>query len=228
MTTKSARSYLPAAGHDLFLPFYDLVTRWMGADRIRRSLVEQTALRPGERVLDVGCGTGTLLVLLQRRSPAVEAVGLDPDPRALLRARRKAERAGASVKLDQGFSDALPYPDASFDHVFSSYMLHHLPGPEKRATLREIRRVLKPGGRLHLLDFDGPDAHGHRGGFLHSHARLRENSRANLLALLSQAGLTLTQPVGSESALFGLARIARYEAVASEIATGQAPAAAAS
>jgi ubiquinone/menaquinone biosynthesis C-methylase UbiE len=83
-------------------------------------------------------------------------VGLDPDPKALAIAKRKAQRAGLAIQLDQGFSDGLPYPDASFDRVFSSLMFHHLKAEEKAATLREVRRVLRPGGSLHLLDFGPP------------------------------------------------------------------------
>src|SRR5262249_15587895 len=76
----------------------------------------------------------------------------------LTRARRKAERAAVPIQLDQGVLDELPYPDASFDRVFSSFMLHHLQAGEKEKTLREVRRVLQPGGSLYLLDFRGPES----------------------------------------------------------------------
>lgn len=98
------------------------MVKLLGGDAARALLVEQAAIRPGQRVLDVGCGTGSLLVQLKRRYADVEAVGLDPDPRALARARRKGLRAGFSFQLDQGFADELPYADASFDRVVSSFM----------------------------------------------------------------------------------------------------------
>src|SRR5260370_26145610 len=118
--SKSQRTYLPAASYDVFLPFYDLIAKLLGADRARRTLLDQALLRPGDHVLDIGCGTGTFASLLQHY-PAVEVIGLDPDPKALARARRKAERAGLSVRFDQGFADILEYPAATFDAIFSSF-----------------------------------------------------------------------------------------------------------
>src|SRR5215469_3133077 len=94
---KSERTYLPAAGRDLFLPAYDLLAKLLGADGARQTLLEQAEVRPGHRILDIGCGTGTFAALLKQRYPSVEVVGLDPDPKALARARHKAEKAGASV-----------------------------------------------------------------------------------------------------------------------------------
>jgi FkbM family methyltransferase len=126
MTAKSERTFLPAAGHDFLLPIYDPFTKLFGFDRARRMLLDQAALQPQHRVLDVGCGTGTLAVLIKRLYPTINVVALDPDPKALARAQRKAERAAVSIRFDRGFSDALGYPDAAFDRVFSSMMFHHL------------------------------------------------------------------------------------------------------
>ena len=113
--THSGRHYIPAAGQHWRLPFYDLMAKLVGADSARRALVEQIGLRPGERVLDIGTGTDGLAIELKRRHPGADVVGLDPDPKALDIARRKARRAGLSVQFDQGFADALPYADESFD-----------------------------------------------------------------------------------------------------------------
>src|SRR5437762_6488263 len=93
----SSRTYLPAAGHDWSLPLYDPIVKLLGGDAARKALLEQAALRPGQRVLDVGCGTGTLATLIKQLYPDVEVVGPDPDPKALARARRKAARAGVSI-----------------------------------------------------------------------------------------------------------------------------------
>ncbi|HET9532222.1 MAG TPA: class I SAM-dependent methyltransferase, partial [Blastocatellia bacterium] len=175
---EDSRTYLPAAGHDWMLPLYDPVVKLLGGDAARRTLLEQAVIRPGHRVLDIGCGTGTLVTLIKRLHPEVEVVGLDPDPKALARARLKSERTGASVQFDQGYADELPYADASFDRVLSSFMFHHLQRDVKEGTLREVRRVLKPGGSLHLLDFAGPEA-GTEGllvRLFHSSHQLRDNS----------------------------------------------------
>lgn len=148
------RTYFPAAGHDWALPLYDPLLKLLGADSARRLLLEHSDLRPGQRVLDIGCGTGTLVVLIKRVCPEISIVGLDPDPKALARAKKKAARAGASIQFDQGFSDELPYSDASFDRVFSSFMFHHVNANEREKTLREVRRVLSSEGSVHLLDFE--------------------------------------------------------------------------
>src|SRR5215218_9704153 len=131
------RSYLPAMGRDWLLPVYDTVSRLLGASSLHRQLIEQAGIEPGHRVLDVGCGTGNLALLAKRLQPRADVVGLDPDPRALDRARRKAERQHIAVRFDHGFAQELPYPDESFDRVLSSLMLHHLEGDARRAMLQQ-------------------------------------------------------------------------------------------
>ncbi len=185
------RTYIPASGKDWALPLYDPLVKLLGGDAARRLLVEQAALQEGQRVLEIGCGTGSLLMAVKKQHPRVEVVGLDPDAKALERATRKAKAASLSIALDQGFSDTLPYPDASFDRVFSCFMFHHLQDKgEKQRTLREVRRVLKRGGSLHLLDF--APAQSHESGFLmrwlHPH-KLEENSDDRVLRLMRDAGL---------------------------------------
>ena len=211
---ESSRTYIPAAGNHWSLPLYDPIVKLLGGDAARRALLDRAAIRPGHRILDVGCGTGTLVVLLKRLHPDVEVVGLDPDPKALARARRKAERASLSIQLDQGFSDELPYPDASIDRVFSTLMFHHLGRNEKEGTLREVRRVLKPGGTFSLLDFGGPESG--EGGFLarmlHSGHLLEDNAEERVLELMGQAGFAGPRKVSQESMLFGHARINLYQA----------------
>ncbi len=199
------RSFIPAAGHDWLLPLYDPLTRVLGGDRLKRPLVEQAALTPGLRALDIGCGTGSLTLLLTKLHPAVEVVGLDPDPKALAIAKRKAQRTGLAIQLDQGFSDGLPYPDASFDRVFSSLMFHHLKSEEKAATLREVRRVLRPGGSLHLLDFGPPRSRLSRvlAHVLHSAENLRDNFEDKILTFLGQAGFARHEEVSHRATLVG-------------------------
>jgi ubiquinone/menaquinone biosynthesis C-methylase UbiE len=173
--------------------------------------MDQARLEPGRRILDVGCGTGTLVLQIRRSFPSVETVGLDPDPRALARARRKAERQGAAIRFDQGFADALPYPDASFDRVFSSMMFHHVEADEKEKMLREIRRVLAPGGSFHLMDFAGPEASdGFLTRLLHRHARLKDNSQGRILEWMRRAGFA--DPVRTGSGRLVLVRLAYYRA----------------
>ena len=209
-----SHSYLPAAGHDIFLPFYDFTAKLLGADRARESLLQRLSLQAGDQLLDLGCGTGTFATRLKQRFPEVEIVGLDPDPRALARARRKAEAAHLSIHFDQGFGESLPYPQARFDAVFSSFMFHHLQEQNREKTLREVRRVLKPGGAFYLMDFEVSQS-GH--GFLcifHSTERLRDNSEERILALLSAAGFSQSQKIETYPVFFGLGRAACFQASA--------------
>ena len=198
-------AYLPAAGRDLFLPFYDPLVKLLGADRARKKLFDQAAVHPQHRILDIGCGTGTLAIAIKGWLPNADVVGLDPDPKALARGRRKANRAGRSIRFDEGFANALPYPDASFDRVFSTLMFHHLPDEAKLATLREVRRVLKPGASLHLLDFEqeGSRSHNSLARWLHSSKRLEGNRSGEILTWMREAGLVEPEVVDSDRPIFG-------------------------
>ena len=151
--------YLPAAGHDAFLPGYDLLTRALGFNRAYRMLIAQAELADGLSVLEVGCGTGNLITRVARRYTGATAVGCDPDPRALARAQRKA-RGLSGITFDRGYAQKLPYPDAQFDRVLSSMMWHHLDEDVKAEAAAEIFRVLRPGGSLHLVDIGGEAPHG--------------------------------------------------------------------
>jgi ubiquinone/menaquinone biosynthesis C-methylase UbiE len=212
MRSESTRTYLPAAGYNWTLPLYDPIVKLLGGDTARRILLDQAELQPGYRVLDIGCGTGTLAILTKSLYPDVAIVGIDPDPRALARARRKALRAQASIQFDQGFGDELPYPEASFDRALSSFMFHHLPSAEKGKTLRAVRRVLKPQGTFQMLDFEGTEgrSRGILSHLLHSSKRLKENTESQILSLMRRAGFSDPTKVNEKEMLFG--RIAYFSA----------------
>jgi ubiquinone/menaquinone biosynthesis C-methylase UbiE len=213
----SQRGFFPAAGHDLFLPVYDPLVNLMGFDRARQELVSAANIEPGHHILDIGCGTGTLVVKLKQQHPSAQVVGIDPDPKALRRARIKATRAAASVQLDAGFADELPYEEKSFDRVFSSFMFHHLNEQERKKMLREVLRVLRAGGSFHLLDFVMDNAsHGFFDRLFQAHARMKDNRDASILELMSHVGLTNAAKVKDGSMLFGLLRTAYYQASATK------------
>jgi ubiquinone/menaquinone biosynthesis C-methylase UbiE len=131
---------------------------------LRREVLDAAELSDGQMLLDVGCGTGSLALEAARRIPARRSVaGIDPAPRQLARARSKARRAGLDVDFREASVEDLPFPDASFDAVTGTLMMHHLPGELKKQGLSEIRRVLKPGGRLVIADFDYADGAHRRG-----------------------------------------------------------------
>jgi ubiquinone/menaquinone biosynthesis C-methylase UbiE len=155
--TEQGQRYVPALRFERLTTFYDPVVRLTIRERrFKDRLLEQAAIAPGQRVLDLGCGTGTLAIWAAERSPGAELVGLDGDEEVLDRARRKAAEAGVAVRFDRGLSYDLPYGDDSFDRVVSSLFFHHLKPDAKRRTVREVARVLRPGGELHVADFGRP------------------------------------------------------------------------
>jgi ubiquinone/menaquinone biosynthesis C-methylase UbiE len=204
------RHYLPAAGHDWFLPLYDPIIRVFGFRSALLPLVAQAELRPSHTVLDVGCGTGTLAVEIVRRVPGIRMTALDPDPKALAIARRKAGRDAVAIRFDEGFGDALPYPDASFDRVFSSMMFHHIPREDRTKVLSEIRRVLKTGGRLEFLDFSG-GSHNFLAQLFHPHQH-SPAAEDRLLKRMAEAGFASARHTGDGRTIFG--RLAFYQASA--------------
>ena len=130
---------------------YDLLGTKMRTGR--ETLRKLADLRPGESVLDVGCGTGTLALALAADNATAAVTGIDPSPEMVQLARRKATKAGRHVTFEVGVVEDLPFADESFDLVTSSLMWHHLPDEIRGAALTEVRRVLKPGGRFVLMDF---------------------------------------------------------------------------
>jgi ubiquinone/menaquinone biosynthesis C-methylase UbiE len=158
--------YVPALGHDLLTGLYDPVVRWTTREaQFKDAMLQASELRSGDRVLDVACGTGTLAIAAARAGP-VDVCALDGDPRVLGIARSKAARDGVSISWQLGDARRLPYAGARFDCVFNSLFLHHLEPADKLRALAEMRRVLRPGGRLVLADWDRPRTAFARASFL--------------------------------------------------------------
>ncbi len=140
--------------YDLMLWFSDTFLFRGQMRELRRRTVDLARLQPGERALDVGCGTGKLAIDVQRRVGAMgRVVGIDPGPQQITRARAKAAKRHAPIEFKLGVIERLDFPDQTFDVVFSTLMMHHLPNSLKRQGLAEIARALKPGGRLVIADF---------------------------------------------------------------------------
>jgi ubiquinone/menaquinone biosynthesis C-methylase UbiE len=140
--------------YDLLLGPFDRLVFHGALKALRQRTMDLAQIQPGERALDVGCGTGTLALEVQGRVGATGYVaGIDPGPAQIARARAKAARSHQSADFQVGVIERLPFADQSFDVVFSTLMMHHLPTPLKRQGLAEVARVLKPGGRLVIADF---------------------------------------------------------------------------
>lgn len=152
------RPFVAALGFRVLTPLYDGALRLMGGEsRWRRAFVRQVAPGPNERILDLGCGTGSLMLELTRQQPAAYIVGLDADPQTLTRAQAKLAKAGRNGRLVEGFADNPPrdkdlVPE-SFDKAVTSLFLHHLSRDGKRAALANAAMLLKPGGELHIADW---------------------------------------------------------------------------
>ena len=209
--------YIPALGHAWLTGFYDPVLRaTMREATFKSRLVAEAELRPGHRVLDIGCGTATLTIEIKRSQPEAEVVGLDGDPDVLRRAAAKVAAAGLTISLDHGFSDRLPYADAGFDRVLTSLLLHHLTAETKRRTLAEIHRVLRPGGQVHIADWGKAQDAVMRGAFfliqlLDGFATTTDNVRGKIPEFLREAGLADVRETGRLRTVFGTLSLYRGE-----------------
>lgn len=159
--------YIPPLRFSWLTRAYDPIVRVTTRERrFKALLVAQLGLHPGMRVLDLGCGTGTLTLEIKRACPGAEVSAIDGDRDAIAIARRKIEAAGATIELQQALATELPFADASFDRVVSSLVFHHLDRETKRNALREVVRVLSTGGELHVADWGRPHGPVMRAAFL--------------------------------------------------------------
>ncbi|HYI98500.1 MAG TPA: methyltransferase domain-containing protein [Thermoleophilaceae bacterium] len=151
------RDFKPALRFDFLTGLFDPVVAVSTRERtFKRLAIERARLQPGERVLDLGCGTGTLALMAHAAQPSAEIAGLDADPAILERARAKTADAGAPIAFHEGFSNQLPFGDGEFDAVVSTLFFHHLSDADKRATAAEALRVLAPAGRVVVADLGRP------------------------------------------------------------------------
>lgn len=149
--------YIPPLRYRFLTRFYDPLVRLTTRETaFKQALLAQVVADRPHRVLDLGCGTGTLTIAIAKALPDAAVSGLDADAEALAIATEKARRASVGPGLHQGFSTHMPFTDAQFDCVVSSLFFHHLAREAKIATLREVLRVLAPGGSLHVADWGRP------------------------------------------------------------------------
>jgi ubiquinone/menaquinone biosynthesis C-methylase UbiE len=170
----------------------------------RERIISLARLEPGNSVLDIGCGTGTLAIAVTRHvGPTGEVRGIDPSPQMIARARRKAAKAGAHVAFELAVAEQLPFPDGRFDVVLSTLMLHHLPRKTRQQCATEIRRVLKPGGRVLAVDFGRAQQQGLLAS-LHRHGHVTVEDIVGLFGK-ARLGAVCTGPMGMWGLQFVLA-----------------------
>lgn len=205
--------YIPALGFDALTPLYDWVVRLTVREKkFKTALIEQANFTDGQRVLDLACGTGTLAVLIKEANPKTDVTGIDGDAKILAIADKKAAKKGVNIQFDKGLSFELPYADESFERVVSSLFFHHLTREDKLKTLREVLRVLKPNGELHIADWGSPSNFlmkiASRGiELLDGVETTKDNFKGLLPSLVNDAGFRNTEEIQFFNSLFGTIRL---------------------
>ncbi len=211
---ETTHDYIPALGAHWLTPFYDpLLRRFLPEDMLRNRLILEADLLPGMRVLDLGCGTGTLAILIKQSHVFTQGSGLDADPQVLDIARAKADQAQARITLEQGLAYQLPFSDGWFDRVVSSLVFHHLSTPQKQQALSEVYRVLRPGGKFTILDLGAP--RNTYSWLVSQVVRRTEQAEANVQGMLpgmiERAGLSNVIEIDHFSTIFGSLALLRAE-----------------
>ena len=153
---RSETKFLPALRFHLLTPIYDFVSRSTREYYFKKRLIRMATLSQGDRILDVGCGTGTLAILIKSAYPQVAVTGIDCDDAILNMARAKTARKRMTIDYKNAFSDAIPLPGSCIDACFSTLFFHHLARDQKQRTLSEIYRLLRQDGELLIADWGKP------------------------------------------------------------------------
>lgn len=198
--------YVPALSFAWLTPLYDtLIALLMQEKAFKSRLIDVADIQPNATVLDLGCGTATLTLMIKQAHPSARVTGIDVDDRILSIASAKVKAQSAAIQLDKGLAFELPYPEGHFDRVLSSLVMHHLSTRDKLRTFAEIHRVLKPDGQVHIADF-GPPANPYSRVISRLLARLEpvsDNIEGRLPPMLEEAGFERVQTHDQFQTAFG-------------------------
>lgn len=201
------------SGHTMpgwLVAIYDTLAHFLTQGQgpaIRNTIIQLAQIKPGDTVLDVGCGTGSLILDAAKIAlPTGSVYGIDPTPQMIATAQRKTTHANLKANFQIGMIESLQFPNNTFDVVLSSMMIHHLPDDLKVRGMAEVHRVLKPGGRLLVMDFNPTQ----RNLISRLHAQPGETPvdyiRDQFPAVLEQAGFTHIQPLDTRFKAFTFLR----------------------
>lgn len=208
--TQRDSHYVPAFGLRWLTPFYDSFAKPF-ADSFRHRLIKQANIQSGQRVLDLGCGTGLLTMLIKQSIPEARVTGLDGDEEALNIARAKSR--GTDIQWDHALAFDMPYPDQSFDVVVSSFVTHHLTSADKVRAFNEVHRILRPDGGFHIVDFGPPFNLLTRAqaSVMKNFERTADNFAGRIMPMLTEAGFGGVKEAAHVITFFG--PVAFYRAV---------------
>ncbi len=209
MGTSSKERYVTALRYDGLTSLYDPILQLTMREKIFKGrLIEQANIQKDQRVLDLGCGTATLTIMIKQIQPSSDVVGLDGDVKILKIGRQKIENRGLDIALQVGLSFDTMFPDNSFDRVISSLLFHHLLPADKRRTAAEVYRILKLGGELHIADWGRPSNSLMRAAFLgvqllDGFAATTENIQGKLPDYMQEAGFQDVTETDRLNTVFG-------------------------
>jgi len=151
----SDKSFTPAAGFPALTPLYDSAVSILTREETWRSaLLKEISPSPDDRILDVGCGTGSLILRMKLICPTADIHGIDPDENILQRAKRKLSKKSLEAIFHQGFLNAQSSTELGyFSKVTSSLVFHQTPIEEKSNIIKSIKSMLKPGGKIFIADY---------------------------------------------------------------------------
>jgi len=201
--------YVPALRFHWLTPYYDVIVGVTTRETtFKYALINQANIKPGNQVLDLASGTGTLSLWIKKHQPQAIVTGIDGDENILSLAIRKAHKENLSVKFEKALSYNLPFPDSHFDRVVSSLFFHHLAWEDKLKTAKEIFRVLKPGGELHIADWGKAQNILMRGLFffiqiLDGFKNTQDNISGKLIPLFEESGFINVKQQNTFSTIFG-------------------------